>query len=131
MKYEFNTIRFAELMTDRGLSPKDVATLLEMTNKGTIREWRNGGLIGTKRLIDICNAFDINPTEFFLCDEKILPVPVQKTIIESNENDSLQIQIAFLQEKLEFEKEKLMFEKEKNEYLLKQLQKGRDEIRNS
>ena len=72
MKYEFNTNRFAELMTNRGLSPKDVATLLGMTNKGTIREWRDGALIGTKRLIDICNAFDINPTEFFLCDEKIL-----------------------------------------------------------
>ena len=126
MKYKFNTNRFAELMTNRGLSPKDVATLLGMTNKGTIRDWRDGALIGIKRLIDICNAFDINPTEFFLFDEKMLSVSAQNSIIESNEIESLQTQIAFLQEKLEFEKEKLEFEKEKNEYLLKQVQRGRD-----
>lgn len=128
MKYKFNTIRFAELLEEEKLEYRATARMLGISDNGTVQRWKNGKIISTEHLINICNTFDINPAEFYLCDGNLLSVPVQQSTME--DDDLIQAKIAFLHERLEFEKERFMFQKQKNEYELKQMQRELYEIRN-
>lgn len=141
MKYEFNKSYFSQLCAERKLTNVTLQNALNMTNTTTMNRWRAGEGIRSDHIVRICNAFNVNPAEFFLCDGQpiVLPGDVEQKICASNKetfnmnqdaiSDVNQAKIAFLHERLEFEKERFMFQKEKNEYELKQMQRELDEIR--
>ena len=129
MRYEFNKSYFSQLCAERKLTNVALQKALNMTNTTPMNRWRVGEDIRSDHIVRICNAFNVSPSKFYLCDGQILSVPILNPITEVDNINSLQEKIAFLQERLEFEKEKLMFEKEKHELLQKQIQRERNEIR--
>ena len=143
MKYEFNKRYFSQLCEDRKLTNVALQNALNMTNTTPMNRWRAGKDIRSDHIVRICNAFNVNPAEFFLCDGQpiVLPENVEQTSCVSKKEASNMNQdaisdvsqakiIAFLHERLEFEKERFMFHKEKDEYERKQMQRELDEIRN-
>lgn len=112
MKYEFNKSYFSQLCAERKLTNVALQKALNMTNTTPINRWRAGEDIRSDHIVRICNAYDVSPAEFFLCNA----VPVQNPTIEVGDINSQQEQIAFLYERLKSEKEKCELYQELREY---------------
>lgn len=112
MKYEFNKSYFSQLCAERKLTNVALQKALNMTNTTPINRWRAGEDIRSDHIVRICNAYDVSPAEFFLCNA----VPVQNPTIEVGDINSQQEQIASLYERLKSEKEKCELYQELREY---------------
>ena len=68
MKYEFNSARFSQLRDERNLSIYRIKKDIHRTNPEGIQRWLDGAELRGEDIVDVCNAYNIPPTEFFLCD---------------------------------------------------------------
>lgn len=113
MKYEFNTTRFANLMKERNLKKTRVAGMLGRSQSITVQRWMDGESIEGRHIVEICNKFDINPAEFFLCDGVSIILP-EKTEITSDANNvvAMDVQQALLQQQVAFITERETLDKQ-------------------
>lgn len=75
MEYKFNKDYFSQLCAERRLTNVALQDALKMTNTTPINRWRAGKDIRSDHIVRICNAFNVNPAEFFLCDGKPIAAP--------------------------------------------------------
>ena len=68
MKYKFNSARFSQLRDERNLSIYRIKKDIHRTNPEGIQRWLDGAELRGEDIVDVCNAYNIPPTEFFLCD---------------------------------------------------------------
>lgn len=113
MKYEFNTTRFAELMIERKLNKTNASRMLGRKNSSTVQNWMDGEKIDSSHLVEICNTFNVSPTEFFLCDGAPI-ILHEKSEIAPNVNNVaiMDMQQTLLQQQLEFITERATLEKQ-------------------
>lgn len=136
MEYKFNKDYFSQLCAERGLTNVALQNALNMTNTTPINRWRGGEDIRSEHIVRICNAFNVNPAKFFLCNGQPIALSddvKQISYISEKETSSIinqyQDQIAFLHDKLEFEKYRSMSFKEEVEYKQRELDETRNELK--
>ena len=113
MKYEFNTTRFAELMAERNLKKTNASRMLGRKNSSTVQNWMNGEKIDSSHLVEICNTFNVSPTEFFLCDDAPIILHKESEMAPDVNNVAMKdIQQMLLQQQLEFMTERATLEKQ-------------------
>lgn len=68
METKFNQDYFAKWRKASGLTQQEILKAINCTAYETIRNWDNGNLIPTNRIIELCMIYNIPVTNFFLTD---------------------------------------------------------------
>ena len=110
MSYRFNEKRFAQLCHEHNLNNVKLQDILGMTNTKPLNNWRCGNRMYSSHIVQVCNAFNISPAEFFIQDDKPLNAPELEP--SACANDSLQhVQMSQIEQTIAHIKEKTEIEK--------------------
>jgi len=108
MKYEFNSARFSQLRDERNLSIYRIKKDIHRTNPEGIQRWLDGAELRGEDIVDVCNAYNIPPTEFFLCDGHPMACETKSETGMPEESKILKVQLQMVTtERAEIEKQHL------------------------
>lgn len=110
MKYTFNGKRVSQYMADNNLSLNRVMKDTKKTNNVTVAKWRDGEVMRGEDILVFCNAYDVNPAEFFLEYEQPL-LDEGKRKPHERESDKQKLDNALLQQQMTFITERAELEK--------------------
>ena len=108
MKYKFNSARFSQLRDERNLSIYRIKKDIHRTNPEGIQRWLDGAELRGEDIVDVCNAYNIPPTEFFLCDGHPMACETKSETGMPEESKILKVQLQMVTtERAEIEKQHL------------------------
>ena len=108
MKYEFNSARFSQLRDERNLRIYRIKKDIHRTNPEGIQRWLDGAELRGEDIVDVCNAYNIPPTEFFLCDGHPMSCETKSETGMPEESKILKVQLQMVTtERAEMEKQHL------------------------
>lgn len=107
IKYEFNSSRFPQLRDERNLSIYRIKKDIHRTNPEGIQRWLDGAALRGEDIVDVCNAYNIPPTEFFLCDGCPMVCENKSETDTPTELEILKVQLQMATERAEIEKQHL------------------------
>ena len=104
MKYKFNSARFSQLRDERNLSIYRIKKDIHRTNPEGIQRWLDGAELRGEDIVDVCNAYNIPPTEFFLCDGHPMVCENESETDMPTEFEILKVKSQMATERAEMEK---------------------------
>ena len=108
MKYKFNSSRFSQLRDERNLSIYRIKKDIHRTNPEGIQRWLEGAELRGEDIVDVCNAYGIPPTDFFLCDGQPMSIENNSESETQEESKILKVQLQMVTtERAEIEKQHL------------------------
>ena len=107
MKYKFNSARFSQLRDERNLSIYRIKKDIHRTNPEGIQRWLDGAELRGEDIVDVCNAYNIPPTEFFLCDGYPIACESKSETDTTTEFEILKVKLQMATERAEIEKRHL------------------------
>lgn len=123
MKYSYKETKFKELFKEGRITPTSIRRTSAGGNYSTIKRWTEGEDIYVKKLVEVCNAFDLNLLDFFLIDGN----PIQNTDSESILHSSTEIPTSII---VEYERSMAELRLKAQENLFKEKESNIKELSN-